>query len=80
VWWVRGVGAEVDEMDQQGNTALHAAARFGHELLVSTLLHRGADPTKYVQLYNCLCCGRFGLKPKNSNEIEKTQPTYTKKV
>ena len=36
-------GAEVNACDKAGNTALHIAARHGHELLISTLLDNGAD-------------------------------------
>ena len=39
-------GARVDCVDQEGNTSLHIAARYGHELLIMTLLSNGADPLK----------------------------------
>ena len=39
-------GAHVDCVDQEGNTSLHIAARYGHELLIMTLLSNGADPLK----------------------------------
>ena len=40
------VGAIVDQLDGEGNTALHIAARYGHELLINTLIQHGADPSK----------------------------------
>ena len=43
-------GASVDEVDNHGNTALHLAARFGHELIVDTLLAAGADTLKCALL------------------------------
>ena len=39
-------GAEVDCVDKDGNTPLHIAARYGHELFINTLLQNGADPWK----------------------------------
>ncbi|KAH3720747.1 hypothetical protein DPMN_063650 [Dreissena polymorpha] len=39
-------GSEVDSCDKTGNTPLHIAARYGHELLINTLLENGADPTR----------------------------------
>ena len=41
-------GAIVDAVDRDGNSSLHVAARYGHELLTDTLLMRGADPSKFV--------------------------------
>lgn len=35
-------------MDKDGNTPLHIAARYGHELLINTLITSGADCTKFV--------------------------------
>ena len=40
------VGALVQSVDQYNNTALHIAARYGHELLINTLVQHGADSTK----------------------------------
>lgn len=35
-------------MDKDGNTPLHIAARYGHELLINTLITSGADCTRFV--------------------------------
>jgi hypothetical protein len=43
-------GCLINATDRLGNTALHVAARYGHELLISTLLDKGADPMQYVIL------------------------------
>ncbi len=40
------LGAHVDSVDQEGNTSLHIAARYGHELLILTLLSNGASVMK----------------------------------
>ena len=37
-------GAEINVVDSKGNTPLHLAARYGHELFVLELLGRNADP------------------------------------
>lgn len=39
-------GADIDVCDKFGNTPLHIAARYGHELLINTLLENGSDPMK----------------------------------
>ena len=39
-------GAVVDAVDKDGNSPLHIAARYGHELLINTLMSNGADPLK----------------------------------
>lgn len=44
------VGAVFDCIDKDGNTPLHIAARYGHELLINTLLENGADPSRFVVL------------------------------
>lgn len=36
-------------MDKDGNTPLHIAARYGHELLINTLITSGADCTRCVR-------------------------------
>lgn len=41
-------GGEIDSVDKDGNTPLHIAARYGHELLINTLITSGADCTKFV--------------------------------
>lgn len=41
-------GGEVDCVDINGNSPLHVAARYGQELLISTLLTNGADKSRYV--------------------------------
>lgn len=41
-------GAEIDCEDKNGNTPLHIAARYGHELLINTLITSRADTAKYV--------------------------------
>lgn len=41
-------GGEIDCVDKDGNTPLHIAARFGHELLINTLITSGADCTRFV--------------------------------
>lgn len=42
------VGAEIDFEDKSGNTALHIAARYGHELIITALLKHGANMAKLV--------------------------------
>lgn len=37
-------------MDKYGNTPLHIAAKYGHELLISTLMTNGADTARYAPL------------------------------
>lgn len=39
-------GGEIDSVDKDGNTPLHIAARYGHELLINTLITSGADCTR----------------------------------
>lgn len=39
-------GAEIDCEDKNGNTPLHIAARYGHELLINTLITNRADTAK----------------------------------
>jgi len=39
-------GGEIDSVDKDGNTPLHVAARYGHELLINTLITSGADCTR----------------------------------
>lgn len=46
-------GGEIDCVDKDGNTPLHIAARYGHELLINTLITSGADCTRCVCV--CLC-------------------------
>lgn len=41
-------GGEIDSVDKDGNTPLHIAARYGHELLINTLITSGADCTRFV--------------------------------
>lgn len=36
-------GSEIDCVDKDGNTPLHVAARYGHELLINTLITSGAE-------------------------------------
>jgi len=45
---VLNVGADVHSADQDGNTALHIAAQYGHELLINTLLQHEANILKYL--------------------------------
>lgn len=40
------LGSEIDCADKFGNTPLHVAARYGHELLISTLMTNGADTAR----------------------------------
>jgi len=42
------VGADVHAADQDGNTALHIAAEYGHELLINTLLQHQSNIIKYL--------------------------------
>ena len=44
---VLNIGADVRAADQDGNTALHIAAQYGHELLINTLLQHDANILKY---------------------------------
>lgn len=48
-------GGEIDSVDKDGNTPLHIAARYGHELLINTLITNGADCTRFVSCHveNC---------------------------
>lgn len=39
-------GAEIDCEDKIGNTALHIAARYGHELIITALIKHGAITAK----------------------------------
>lgn len=39
-------GGEIDCADMYGNTPLHVAARYGQELLISTLLTNGAEKAR----------------------------------
>ncbi|XP_033992032.1 serine/threonine-protein phosphatase 6 regulatory ankyrin repeat subunit C-like [Trematomus bernacchii] len=39
-------GGEIDCVDKYGNTPLHVAAKYGHELLISTLMTNGADTAR----------------------------------
>lgn len=40
------IGSEIDCEDENGNSPLHIAARYGHELLINTLMTNGADTAK----------------------------------
>ena len=40
------LGGEIDCVDKYGNTPLHVAAKYGHELLISTLMTNGADTAR----------------------------------
>ena len=51
VWYA---GADVHAADHDGNTALHIAARYGHELLINTLLQHDADILKYLLLFSAV--------------------------
>jgi len=51
VWYL---GADVHAADQDGNTALHIAAQYGHELLINTLLQHDADILKYLRYLTLL--------------------------
>ena len=42
------VGAEIDCEDKSRNTALHIAARYGHELIITALIKHGASTAKLV--------------------------------
>lgn len=42
----RCIGGEIDCVDINGSTPLHAAARYGQELMISTLLTNGADKSR----------------------------------
>lgn len=42
------LGAEIDCEDKSRNTALHIAARYGHELIITALIKHGANPAKLV--------------------------------
>lgn len=43
-------GAEIDCEDKSRNTALHIAARYGHELIITALVKHGASTAKLVTL------------------------------
>lgn len=45
---ISSAGGEIDCVDKDGNTPLHVAARYGHELLINTLITSGADTAKWV--------------------------------
>lgn len=45
------VGAEIDCEDKSRNTALHIAARYGHELIITALIKHGANTTQLVYLF-----------------------------
>lgn len=40
------VGADIDCEDKDRNTALHIAARQGHELIITALIKHGADTAR----------------------------------
>lgn len=42
------IGAEIDCEDKNRNAALHIAARYGHELIITSLIKNGANTTKLV--------------------------------
>lgn len=44
-------GGEIDCVDKYGNTPLHVAAKYGHELLISTLMTNGADTARYCDCW-----------------------------
>uniref|UniRef100_A0A8P0N3C2 Ankyrin repeat domain 52 n=1 Tax=Canis lupus familiaris TaxID=9615 RepID=A0A8P0N3C2_CANLF len=44
--YLSNVNHEIDCADKFGNTPLHVAARYGHELLISTLMTNGADTAR----------------------------------
>lgn len=39
-------GAEIDACDKMGNTPLHIAARYGHELMIHTLIENDVNAQK----------------------------------
>lgn len=47
-------GAEIDCEDKSRNSALHIAARYGHELIITALINHGADMTKLVIMHTDL--------------------------
>ncbi|KAF7243767.1 Serine/threonine-protein phosphatase 6 regulatory ankyrin repeat subunit B [Varanus komodoensis] len=47
-------GGEIDCIDKDGNTPLHVAARYGHELLINTLITSGADAANNVDCVKLL--------------------------
>lgn len=50
------VGAEIDCEDKSRNTALHIAARYGHELIITALIKHGANTTQLVTTGIYLFC------------------------
>lgn len=50
------LGGEIDCVDKDGNTPLHIAARYGHELLINSLITSGADCTRSVGSPRSLSC------------------------
>lgn len=44
------IGAEIDCEDKSRNTALHIAARCGHELIITALIKHGANTAKLVTI------------------------------
>lgn len=53
MFFVFFAGGEIDCVDRYGNTPLHVAAKYGHELLISTLMTNGADTARYGT--ECVC-------------------------
>lgn len=51
---VSDTGGEIDCVDKDGNTPLHVAARYGHELLINTLITSGADCTRFDSVFGSL--------------------------
>ncbi len=47
-------GGEIDCVDKYGNTPLHVAAKYGHELLISTLMTNGADTARYCKAISAI--------------------------
>lgn len=56
-------GGEIDSVDKDGNTPLHVAARYGHELLINTLITSGADCTRWV------CCRRRRRREASVSDV-----------
>jgi len=49
-------GANINDCDDQGETALHYAARFGRADEAQLLCERGADPNAKDKTGNCRQC------------------------
>ena len=59
--WLLDAGADIDALNQDGGTALHAAAFMGRPEIIRLLLERGADPN---------AVDTNGVRPLDSSRVD----------